>query len=132
MIDKNRFFSELDAMGRDKVKVKVEQRAFHKKELSLVQEWFRLEYGRDFQTCVYHALKPTQQVAFSDAIVLYQKGWTDAPYKYLPGFRGYWYRFIHYLRPIGITLKMFWLNHWKWIITTMIAVIALYISLSKK
>ena len=94
MIDKTKFFAELDALGRDKIKFKVEQRTFRKKELTLVKEWFCAQPFRDFKTCVYHPLKPGKVVMFSEAIDLYQKGWVDGPHKFPHGIRRLWYRFI--------------------------------------
>ena len=111
MGDKFKFFAELDTMGRNKVKDKVTQHAFRKKELSLVQEWFLLENGRDFQTWVYHPLKDGKMAMFSEAINLYQKGWTDGPRKYPPGLRGTWYKIIIYFRPKKSAINTFWINN---------------------
>ncbi|HCM68694.1 MAG TPA: hypothetical protein DIS62_06945 [Candidatus Kerfeldbacteria bacterium] len=111
MVDKIKFFTELDALGRNKVKDKVTQYAFRKKELSLVQEWFCLEPLRDFKTWVYHPLKQGKIVMFSEAIDLYQKGWTDAPRKYPPGVRAHWYKIIIYFRPKKSAFNTFWINN---------------------
>jgi hypothetical protein len=111
MINKSKFFADLDAIGRDKVKVKVEQRTFRKDELSLVQEWFRAQPNRDFQTWVYHPLKDGKIVMFSEAIDIYQKGWTDAPKKYPPGARGAWYKIVSSYRPKKSAFNTFWINN---------------------
>jgi len=99
MIDKNRFFSELDALGRNKIKDKVTQHVYRKNELRLVQEWFRAQPDRDFKTWVYHPLKDGGIVMFSEAMDLYQKGWTDAPRKFPAGLRGLWYKIVLYFHP---------------------------------
>lgn len=96
MVDKNKFFAELDTLGREKAKIKVRQNAYSKKELRLVQEWFRTQPNRDFKTWVYHPLKDGKIVMFSEAIDLYKHGWVDGPHELPPGLRGLWLRIISY------------------------------------
>jgi|GEM_PF-5291856 len=65
----------------------------------------------------------------SEAIKLFKTGWTDNPGKFAMGPRGF---FINSILFSGITLKKFWLDHWKWIIgitiNLILGIIGLYIA----
>lgn len=86
----------------------------------------------DNRIWMYHQLKcPKGKIfTFSEVPELKRKGWVDRPAKIGKGFRGKWYKLIIFSHT---KLKPFWLANWKWIITTIIttilAVIALYLEL---
>ena len=84
----------------------------------------------DPQNWVYHKLKlPNGKIVKrSELPKLYKKGWADAPGKFAMGPSGFIINSVHLS---GITIKKFWFDHWKWLITTSIAILALYFSLTK-
>ena len=74
-------------------------------------------------TCVYHEVKAPKgiTVSASEADRLYKKGWVDSPAKFGKGIRSKTRRIIK-------TLSVFCLSHWKWIITTSLVIIGLYLA----
>jgi len=84
--------------------------------------------NKERDTYMYHQLKAPKGEVFNHSEVpfLERKGWVDTPAKFGKGIRGKWYNFIIFCRT---TLKQFWLDHWKWIITTAIAIATLCFSL---
>ena len=81
----------------------------------------------DHDKWVYHKFKlPNGKIVKrSELPALYKKGWADAPGKFAMGPRGF---IINSILLSGITLKKFWLDHWKWIIPTVLTMIGLYIA----
>jgi hypothetical protein len=74
-------------------------------------------------TCVYHEVKAPQGIVVTatEAQKLYKKGWVDTPAKFGKGIRSK-------SRKIIKALSRLWLSHWNWIITTIIAIIGLYLA----
>ncbi len=81
----------------------------------------------DNRIWMYHQLKCPKGKIFTSPEVpeLKRKGWVDHPAKLGKGFRGKWYKLIIFSRT---KLKQFLSEHWKWIITTIIAIIGIYIA----
>ena len=128
-INKDKLFSELDSLdsidGR-KVHEIFRQHTFSKYKIKLYQEWIHQKPERNYKTWVYHEfyLPKGKVVSLSEAVELYQKGWT-LPANFGKGLWGKWYKFRAFLHT---TLKEFWLKHWQFLIGTTLTIIGLYIA----
>lgn len=89
----------------------------------------------DHDNWVYHKLKlpKGKTVKRTELPALYKKGWADAPGKFAMGPSGF---IINSLLLSGITIKKFWFDHWKWIITItvniILGILALYLKCPDK
>lgn len=86
--------------------------------------------GEEYRTWVYHQLKSPKGKIVSnfEAEKLYKKGWVDTPAKYGKGLRGKWYGLIGYTLKLKNQFFSFAKKHWKWLITTAIALISVLLS----
>jgi len=90
------------------------------------ERWMEWEGSGPHPIRMYHEGKEPGGKIFiaSEIPKLKRAGWVDSPDKFGKG-----------LRPMGVKVKIlvrqFWLNHWKWIIGTIIAFVALVVSYIK-
>ena len=119
-----KFYQSLENEGYDEVRLKVANGNYGARKIKTVEEWLRhKEAGNDAPTYIYHEIESPEGVVFPAYMcaLFYKKGWVDTPAKFG--------RKIPITRRISSIVNMlvnFWLDHWKFIITSIIAIAAIY------
>ena len=128
--DPDKIRSKLEQEDIEEVRNKLLMGAYAKYKIPTVKEYLRQkEKEQNTPTYMYHEVKAPEGIIFpaSEVLKLERTGWVDTPAKFGKGFRARTRRVIN-------VLSQFWINHWKWIIGSLIALLAIlvqYITVKK-
>ena len=125
--DPDELWPKLEKAGVDEVRKRLAMGVYAHYKIPVIEEWLRrkeveAKEKENAPTCMYHEQEAPSGEVFPASKVpeLERKGWVDSPAKFGKGFRGRSRRVIR-------TLLNFWLQHWKWIITTALAALGIWI-----
>ena len=119
-----KFFQSLENEGYDEVRRKYRNGNYGPRKVKAVEDWLGYrEAGNDTPTYMYHEIESAEGEVFPAYMcgLLESIGWLNSPSKFggkIPIRR-------RVLSVVSMVVN-FWLEHWKFIITSIIAIAAIY------